>query len=350
MCSSDLWVQPRYTAAAPGGTAMNNIKWVSPQEHDSQFAAVNVVNASKNQYAFGENSGSLLTGVGVTVDPILPTGVLITDKILCAITGGHTTMIIKECAPNFGYIGHQIRGSMGDGTATSTTITSYTFLTSPLQVCGAESTPTIQPVSYTSSASGNFCSTSSVVVGASPDGGTLTYVSGPGTLVGNTLQFTGVGNVVLKYTLAGACNGSSSLNKTFISESCAIDLAVNKIVDNSTPIIGSDVIFTITATNNGTYTATGVNVNDSLPAGYTYVSSVPQAGTTFNNLTGFWDIGNLVIGATVTLTVTAKVNSTPNYANTATISGNEVDPTTGNNSSTVTPVPTAQSNECYKIC
>lgn len=45
-------------------------------------------------------------------------------------------------------------------------------------------------------------------------------------------------------------------------------------------------------------------------------------------------------GGTVTLTMTVTVNPTGNYANTATIAGNEVDANTSDNASTSTPVPT----------
>ena len=51
------------------------------------------------------------------------------------------------------------------------------------------------------------------------------------------------------------------------------DLAVTKTVNNPTPNVGSNVIFTITATNNGPSAATGVCVADNLPAGYTFVSA-----------------------------------------------------------------------------
>jgi gliding motility-associated-like protein len=81
-----------------------------------------------------------------------------------------------------------------------------------------------------------------------------------------------------------------------------------------------------------------VVINDVLPAGYTFVSSTPSVGT-YNSGTGVWTIGNLANGATATLDIVVTVNATGSYANTATISGNETDPTPGNNTSTSTPVP-----------
>jgi len=123
------------------------------------------------------------------------------------------------------------------------------------------------------------------------------------------------------------------------------NLAVNKAVDVSNPTVGSNVVFTLTAENIGPSDATGVTVNDLLPNGYTFVSAVPATGTTYNAGSGLWNIGSLTSGATaITLTVTAKVNPTGTYANTATISGAQPDPIPGNNTRTATPVPVAQAD------
>jgi len=64
--------------------------------------------------------------------------------------------------------------------------------------------------------------------------------------------------------------------------------------------VGSNVTFTVTATNNGPSDASGVQVTDQLPAGLTYVSSTPSAGT-YTSGTGVWDIGTLANGGSATL-------------------------------------------------
>ena len=100
------------------------------------------------------------------------------------------------------------------------------------------------------------------------------------------------------------------------------ELAVTKTVSNTIPNVGSNVTFTITATNNGPSNATGVKVADNLPLGYTFVSATPSAGT-WSGPT--WTIGNLDNGASATLTIVAKVNASGPYGNTATISGAQSD-------------------------
>ena len=112
------------------------------------------------------------------------------------------------------------------------------------------------------------------------------------------------------------------------------DLAVTKTVNPSNAAAGTNVTFTITATNNGPNDGTGVSVTDALPSGYTLVSATPSAGT-YSGST--WSIGTLANGASATLTVVATVNPTGSYTNTASITGYENDPTTTNNTSTSTP-------------
>lgn len=109
------------------------------------------------------------------------------------------------------------------------------------------------------------------------------------------------------------------------------DLAVTKT--QSTPTQTS-VQYTITVTNNGPDNATGVRVNDLIPAELTYIGSSATQGT-YDNQTGIWYIGNLANGASVTLTINAAVPlGTNTYINIATVTGNENDPNLLNNQDT----------------
>lgn len=121
------------------------------------------------------------------------------------------------------------------------------------------------------------------------------------------------------------------------------DLAVVKTVNNATPLVGTNVVFTIVATNNGPSIGTGVSVADLLPSGYSYVTYSSTQGT-YNNVTGTWAIGNLNNGQSQTLTITATVLNTGNYTNTAVISGTNTDNVTTNNSSSVATTPVLSSD------
>ncbi|MBP4138553.1 Ig-like domain-containing protein [Flavobacterium geliluteum] len=327
------WVQPRYTSAA--GPVMSDIVWFSVQEHDNLYGSANVINTAENLYAFGQNNNSLLGTPSDPSNPTMPTGVSLTDKILAVETGGHTTMIVKSCDANFGYVGHRIRGSMGNGSNTTSTEASYNFATAAVQICGVESIPVIQPISAGGGPGSNYCVGDPVLLEPTPAGGTLSILSGPGTLTGNTVNFTAAGTVVVQYSVTTACGGTSVTSRNFEAVLCPLDLQVTKAVNNTNPSVGDNVTFTITTTNNGPYKATGITVNDVLSSGYTFVSATPSVGTwTAPN----WTVGSLTNGTSATLSIVATVNPTGSYVNTATVTGNDPDTTAANNTATVTPL------------
>ncbi len=143
------------------------------------------------------------------------------------------------------------------------------------------------------------------------------------------------------YLLTVIANGCTSVPSTVsvIVNNCAANISVVKTVNNAQPLIGRNVIFTIVATNNGPSNATGVVVTDLLQTGYTFISSTTTEGT-YNALTGIWNIGSLNNGASEVLTITALVNATGVYTNTASITANEIDIDIVDNVSTIETFPT----------
>jgi uncharacterized repeat protein (TIGR01451 family) len=117
----------------------------------------------------------------------------------------------------------------------------------------------------------------------------------------------------------------------------ASDRKVTIAADNSTPPKGTNISLTITAGNSGPDASTNIVVSFVLPSGYTLVSATPTTGS---YASGAWSGFGLANAASATLTITATVNATGNYAGTATIAGTENDPVAANNSSTVTITPT----------
>ena len=115
------------------------------------------------------------------------------------------------------------------------------------------------------------------------------------------------------------------------------DLAVTKTVDKPRPNVGDTITYTVTLTNNGTATATGVEVTDTLPANVTYVSATPAGGTTFvpsgSPVTGgLWSVPTIAPGASLILTIRATADASGVQYNTATITKSDVyDPNEGNN-------------------
>lgn len=88
------------------------------------------------------------------------------------------------------------------------------------------------------------------------------------------------------------------------------DLSLNKTVSNSSPTSGASISYTLEVTNaaNSSNTATGVVVNDLLPAGFTFVSA--SGFGSYNSGNGDWTIASVAPGQTRTLTINGTVNAT----------------------------------------
>ncbi|WP_341952091.1 CARDB domain-containing protein [Salinibacterium sp. TMP30] len=120
---------------------------------------------------------------------------------------------------------------------------------------------------------------------------------------------------------------------SFSTGPAVLDLSLTKTRLGPAEVnVGQSVSFTIDVTNDGPAAATDVAIIDQLPAGLTYDSSVPSAGS-FDSQTGIWSLANLPSGGTETLTVTATAVQPGTITNTASIQSlNESDTDQENNS------------------
>ncbi|HPN39135.1 MAG TPA: choice-of-anchor A family protein [Melioribacteraceae bacterium] len=87
------------------------------------------------------------------------------------------------------------------------------------------------------------------------------------------------------------------------------DIKVEKTVSSDSVQNGSQITFTIKATNNGPKDASNIVVNDQLASGLTYVSSSATVGT-YNSSTGLWTIPALNNGQSATLSIVVKAEVT----------------------------------------
>ncbi len=126
--------------------------------------------------------------------------------------------------------------------------------------------------------------------------------------------------------------GNNASTATVLVPTGVADVAVAKTVDNPAPTVGSNVTFTVTASDLGPSDATGVEVTDVLPSGLTFVSAAPSQGS-FAPATGVWTVGGIAAGSSQTILITATVTQPGVIVNTATkTAGNETDPDSSNNS------------------
>ncbi|WP_131724301.1 hypothetical protein [Chryseobacterium indologenes] len=150
---SNVWVQVQKSATA--GDYLTNVVYISPNEHDYYgFGSINVLTAGGRLWAWGTNDSYMLGGTSDPIDPTEMPGSIPatdpydigkfnwTDKVIAVETGGHTSMIVKDNSQKYGYVGHKVNGSMGDGTSTNATEMKYNFANTPeINLCGAIISP-----------------------------------------------------------------------------------------------------------------------------------------------------------------------------------------------------------------
>ena len=130
----------------------------------------------------------------------------------------------------------------------------------------------------------------------------------------------------------------------------SVDLAVSQS-DSPDPVnAGNNFSYTLTVTNQGTLPATGVTLTDTLPPGVSVQSVTPGQGTCTTGATVSCNIGDLPSGFSiqVNIIVTAPVSGT--LTNTASVSANELDVDSANNTATETTTVTSNIQQlCYLV-
>ncbi|MEQ9238776.1 MAG: hypothetical protein RIG66_32360, partial [Coleofasciculus sp. E2-BRE-01] len=116
------------------------------------------------------------------------------------------------------------------------------------------------------------------------------------------------------------------------------DLSLTQTVSDTSIVVGDQIDFQVTLTNDGPATATGVNIQDLLPSGFSLISATSSLGT-YDSGTGIWDVDSIASGSNATLTLTATVldaASAADYTNVAEIiAADQFDPdSTVNNGDT----------------
>ncbi|MBB6613108.1 DUF3494 domain-containing protein [Pontibacter sp. Tf4] len=142
-----------------------------------------------------------------------------------------------------------------------------------------------------------------------------------------------LGNGVVVIGRVQSINGQINLNNNniFLPNVVVTDLKVSKAAAEGTYVVGSEVTYTITATNNGPGTATDVIVRENVPAGLEFVRVESSSKGTYNEATHIWEVGTLENGESATLKLVFKVVATGELKNSVTIIGRDPDPNPGDN-------------------
>jgi uncharacterized repeat protein (TIGR01451 family) len=167
------------------------------------------------------------------------------------------------------------------------------------------------------------------VSGANTTSGTgVTNASGEATFTYTGVN-AGTDTITASYSKNANVLATDTAEKKWIAQA---DLSISK----SGPAFvqsGGAITYSIAVNNGGPSGATGVTVNDPLPAGMTLASATPSQGTCSGSVT--CDLGSIPSGGSATVTIVANVTAAcgDTLANTATVSGDQPDPNTANNTS-----------------
>ena len=134
---------------------------------------------------------------------------------------------------------------------------------------------------------------------------------------GSLASFNGQGSAgTWQLTICDSLNGDNGaftrgdLMLTTVPLSPFADLSLTKSVSNAAPASGASInsVLSVTNASGSTLTATGVTVQDTLPAGFNFTSA--SGFGSYNSTTGVWTVGSIPAGTTRTLTISGTVAAT----------------------------------------
>ncbi len=187
-----------------------------------------------------------------------------------------------------------------------------------------------------------------------------TYNSTSGIWTVGTIQMGSSAQLQISATVDAGTSGTSITNQARISAAdmadlvtannsdtgviqvVRVDVGIGKTAAPMAPAESGRVVYTITLTNQGPDTATGVEVTDVLPFGLVYLSHAAGQGA-YDNGTGVWSAGSLESMQTAVLILTAVVQTNTvgtSITNTASITAvDQMDSDSGNDSAQVVVTP-----------
>lgn len=113
-------------------------------------------------------------------------------------------------------------------------------------------------------------------------------------------------------------NGANNTNSVVIDPVGPVDVALSKTAGAAVGYVGSNILYTVTATNLGPGTALDLQITDLLPAGLTNLGAAATLGT-YVASNGLWTVGTLNHYASAILTVTARVTAAAAITNQASV-------------------------------
>jgi uncharacterized repeat protein (TIGR01451 family) len=330
----DTFSNSTFVSASDSGTAAGGVvTWPAVTLTNGQTVTRTVVlkvrsttGNSANTASFSNNKNDLVAGnntstLTTSVQPVSGPDVVVQKTGTSLIRGQNGTFTLLP--RNIG-----LQATAGTVTITDALNANLTFVsgTGTGWTCGASG----QNVTCTS--------TTSIAAGASGNPITLTVMTGQGAgaTVLNTATSSGGGEP------APVATGNNNSSVTVPVSSLA-DMILTKTPSGTAVTAGTNIVYTLTATNLGPSNAAGVTISDPLPSNVTYVGSSNSGVYDAVTRTVTWPAFAVNVGTPVSRTVTVTAPLNGSVVNTASVTTNTTPETnTGNNSATstltVTPV------------
>ncbi|MEL7449062.1 MAG: OmpA family protein [Pseudomonadota bacterium] len=125
---------------------------------------------------------------------------------------------------------------------------------------------------------------------------------------------------------------SMSLHDVTFEDFGEADLSIEKTASSAIPVVGDSQVFTLTVNNAGPDDASGIEVTDRIPAGFSFQGD--NGNGAYSPATGIWSVPDIPAGGSAALTILTVVNETGPWENTAEVTrSDQFDPdsTPGNN-------------------
>jgi uncharacterized repeat protein (TIGR01451 family) len=169
---------------------------------------------------------------------------------------------------------------------------------------------------------------------ANGDTATFQVVAKTNSNIANGSTITNTATISSTTSDPNNANDSSSASTTV---STSADVMIAK-TGPANAAAGSNIVYTLTISNNGPSDANSVSVTDTIPANTTFVSAMPSQGSCSGTSTVTCALGTIASAGSATVTLTVKADpSVPGgstISNTAAVSSTTSDPNAANNSST----------------
>lgn len=269
------------TAKTSNDSLIRDAQWISSNEHDIINPGIAIIRLGGGLYTAGNNSAYMIgreKSLGINFLDI-PKGVEVSDVITNVEVGGHTCALIKSGSDRYGYVGHRINGSMGDGTADINQTSEFDFILPPIiAVCG---TPCVAPTISTNSpicphekAVFTIKGTPGDIVDYKLNDGFIQKVTidKSGTVAIEILDITQVQMITLTHVLGGtgACSNNLSVTETVILK----DISVIPVFTQVNPICQGETLNNLpTVSNNGIVGTWSPDIDNIKTTVYTFTAT-----------------------------------------------------------------------------